>query len=86
LGALMAVAVVEPFAGPTVADLIGMPWDEYLAALDEQDASWRDEEAQKGMKALRLADSMATYFALLKGQSVPSTHLDQGWARRYRLL
>jgi hypothetical protein len=63
-----------------------MDWDEYLDALTASELAWRDESYVAGMKALRLCTDVATYRALLKGQAVPASRLDQVWARRYGLL
>ena len=78
----MAVAVALPAVSPTVADLIGMEWDDYLFELN----AWRDEEVQRGIKAMRLSPSLEVCRALLKGQIVPVDAMDQRWARKYGLL
>lgn len=44
---------------------------------------WRDEEAQRGLKAMQLATSLAVCRALLKGQRVPRSKLDPYWLERY---
>jgi hypothetical protein len=63
-----------------------MDWNEYLDALAASELAWRDESYVAGMKALRLCTDVATYRALLKGQAVPGSRMDQVWARRYGLL
>lgn len=81
----MAVAVQAP-ATESTARLIGYDsWDEYFHDLAQEDERWRDEEAQRGIKAMRLATCVAVYHALLQGQPVPYEALDPKWRSRYRL-
>lgn len=68
-------------------------WDEYMrdvetdAALEhlERTRHLRDEEYRQGMKAMRLAPTLAIYRALVNGERVPREALDPKWVRRYRL-
>ena len=58
-----------------------MPWDElWLDLFPPPDA-----EAQRGLKALMLAPSLAVCRALLAGERVPWQLLDSVQARRYGL-
>ncbi len=63
--------------------LIGMPWDEYMAELEHQETYWRDESVMRALKAMRLATSLPVYRALIEGQPVPSSQLNQQWLKRY---
>lgn len=56
-----------------------------LQGVDHEDAAWREEEAQRGIKAMMLAPTLAIYRALLQGQQVPVSALDPTWAKRYGL-
>ena len=67
----------------TVADLIGMPWDDYIDAFLAAYARDRDDEAQRGIRAMRLAPTLSIYRALMKGQKVPVRQLDPFWRRQY---
>jgi hypothetical protein len=58
-------------------------WHEYMTAFEAADGAWRDAEAQRGLKALRLAPSLRVYQALLAGQPVPYEALDPRWRGRY---
>lgn len=51
---------------------------------DQVIGAW-DEDAERGLKAMRLAPNLSVYRALLKGQDVPASQLDQHWRRRYGL-
>lgn len=74
--------LAEPHA-PTVDDLVGMPWDDYIAELVRGERIWHDHESVRGLKAMRLAPTLAVYNALMAGQPVPSSELDPKWAKRY---
>ncbi len=58
-------------------------WDDYMADIEAAETAWRDDEAQRGLKAMRLAPTLAICRALLAGQDVPASELDQRWRRRY---
>ncbi len=47
--------------------------------------AWRDEEAQRGLKAMRLAPSLLVYGDLLAGRRVFRSALDPKWRKRYGL-
>jgi hypothetical protein len=70
------------FNEPTAAQLIGYPnFDAYIDDL----AGWRDDDAQRGMAAMRLAPTLAVYRAIMAGEQVPLSALDPQWRFRYRL-
>ena len=60
-------------------------WDEYMLAyeqsLDPEGIAW----SRRVGKAMRLSPSLEVFTALLAGQEVPSSELDQRWAWRYSL-
>jgi hypothetical protein len=58
-------------------------WDDYMHAFEHAETYWRDEEAQRGLKAMRLAPNLRVYQALLAGQPVPYEALDPDWRDRY---
>lgn len=58
-------------------------WDDYMADIEHVETVWHDQDAQRGLKAMRLAPSLAVCRALLDGQDVPRNALDPGWLRRY---
>jgi hypothetical protein len=64
-------------------------WDDYMLDVEadaRRENAWRrDEEANQGLKAMRLAPTLAIYRALVNGEDVPREHLDPLWVRRYRL-
>jgi hypothetical protein len=60
-------------------------WDDYMHAVVAADTDWHDREAQRGLKAMRLAPTIAVYQALLAGQPVPREALDPAWRDRYGL-
>ncbi len=82
----VAAAPVAP-ARPTIDELVGMPWHEYMAELEhtEQVLHRRDPDTVRALKALRLAPSLAVFDALMAGQPVPVDRLDPAWAGRYGL-
>lgn len=50
----------------------------------QRESAWRrDEDATRGLKAVRLATSLTVCRALLAGQKVPDDALDPHWRRRY---
>jgi hypothetical protein len=60
-------------------------WDDYMADIELAESFWRDEQTQRGLKAVQLAPSLAVCRALLAGQHVPVSQLDQRWRSRYGL-
>lgn len=74
-------AAIETRPSVTVDELIGMPWDQYMAELVD---GWRDAEAARGLRAMRLAPTLEVYRALLAGQDVPKSALDPLWEARLR--
>lgn len=60
-------------------------WDDYMRDATQTAVRRNDDEAQRGLKAMRLAPSLHVYRALLDGQKVPAAALDQRWRRRYGL-
>ncbi len=84
---MSAVAAAPIQACPTIDELVGMPWHEYMAELEhtERVLHWRDPDTVRALKALRLAPSLAVFDALMAGQPVPVDRLDPAWAGRYGL-
>lgn len=60
-------------------------WDDYMTDFVRSETVWRDEEAQRGLKAMRLAPNVRVYQALLAGRPVEAGALDPYWRARYRL-
>jgi hypothetical protein len=60
-------------------------WDAYMADIEHTEKLWHDLNAQRGLKAIRLAPSLAVCRALLAGQRVPKEALDDRWRSRYGL-
>lgn len=61
-------------------------WDDYMADVELLEADRYDIAlAVRLTKAMRLAPTMEVYRALLEGQPVPVSALDQTWRRRYGL-
>lgn len=56
-----------------------------MQAVETAEVAWRDAEAQRGIKAMRLAPDVRVYQALLEGQAVPVSELDPYWRNRYGL-
>lgn len=56
-------------------------WDAYYDDLER----WREDDATRGLQAMRLAPTLAVYRALLNGEDVPADALDQKWRKRYGL-
>lgn len=83
----MAVARVENNLERTATLPAGYTsWEAYFVEFVALHESWReDHEARRGLKAMRLAPNLEVYRALLTGQDVPVSALDQRWARRYGL-
>jgi hypothetical protein len=52
-------------------------------AAREYDASDEAEQARRGIRAWQLAPTIAIYQALMRGESVPVSALDQRAVRRY---
>jgi hypothetical protein len=60
-------------------------WDEYMQAIELAETWWRADDAQRGLKAMRLSPSLLVCRDLLAGRRVFRSALDQKWARRYGL-
>ena len=64
-------------------------WDEYMVEIERAAVFaagyLHDREHQQGMKAIRLAPTLAVYRALINSEHVPREALDPAWVRRYRL-
>lgn len=60
-------------------------WADYMRDVEQLEAWRQDETCVRGLKAMRLAPTLAVYRALISGQQVPRKALDQRWARRYGL-
>ena len=61
-------------------------WDAYMLDVEQAEQAYvLDDTYRRGIKALRLAPSLAVYRALMAGQPVPVAAMDQRWRRRYGL-
>lgn len=60
-------------------------WDEYMRDIELMEVAGRDDEAQRGLKAMRLAPNLAVYGDLLAGRKVFKSALDPYWRKRYGL-
>lgn len=86
----MAGVVQERAAGQSPEGVANPPgdylcWDDYMQDVAQTAVRHNDDDARRGLKAMRLAPSLAVYRALLDGQKVPAAALDQRWRRRYGL-
>lgn len=79
----MAVAAYLTTGAPPPGDY--PTWDAYMADVAQFEPRY-DEAAARGLKAMRLAPTLAVCRALLAGQPVPKDALDQRWARRYGVI
>lgn len=60
-------------------------WDDYMADVEQAVNGWRESEAQRGLKAMRLAPNTLVYEDLMAGRKVFRSALDPYWAKRYGL-
>lgn len=56
-----------------------------MRAFELSETIWRDDEAQRGLKAMRLAPNLLVYQDLLAGRKVFKSALDPYWRKRYGL-
>ena len=60
-------------------------WDDYMHDLERTVDRRAYDDARRVGKAMRLATSLPVFEALLNGQQVPVSALDETWRRKYGL-